>query len=293
MRRLPIILLSLLLTACSSIQITEVQSSPLPPAAMLPAAESDDIRYEVELEVLENASQTADGVPLVSYCYNLPAMRVVRTDGAEVREAGTEQEGRALEVAAAFNREFAAWTEQTDFEELTWEAQADLDWRRTENVPWSSGYVLELDCQVYQTEKLVSVTGTHYNYLDGAAHPNQWYISWNFDLEAGEFFAPDFLAEGSELQTAVTEEIIRQANQPAEDGTIPAENYWEDYREIAANWSTAAVSFDQEGMVITFSPYELAAYGFGPQTFRIPYGALQPYLSDHGRELLGLTGNAP
>ena len=73
------------------------------------------------------------------------------------------------------------------------------------------------------------------------------------------------------------------------DGTIPAENYWEDYAEIAANWNTTAVAFDGEDMVVTFSPYELAAFGFGPQAFRISYGYLEPYLSDHGRELLGLS----
>ena len=291
MRKLPILLLPLLLAACSAPPVTEVQNSPLPPTAMLEStAGEEELHYAVDLETWERSSQAEDGTPLVSCAYTLPAMRVVRADGTAVETAGTEAERQALAAAESFNREFSAWTAEEDLEELTREAQADLDWRRTEEVPWSTGYVLELTCEVYQTEKLVSVTGTHYNYLDGAAHPNMWYISWNFDLEDGTFISPDFLAEGTELQTAVTEEIIRQANLPGEDGLIPAENYWEDYREIAANWSTAAVSFDESGMRVTFSPYELSAYGFGEQTFRIPYGFLRPYLSGHGLELLGLEG---
>lgn len=291
MPKLLILLLSLLLTACASAPVVSVQSSTLPPASMLPVTEEagDGLRYTVELETWEQSSQTEDGTPLVSCVYNLPAMHVVRADGSEVSEAGTEQEIRALEVAEAFNQEFTAWTGETDFEELTQEARADLEWRQTEQVEWTTGYVLELDCTVYQTEKLISVTGIHYNHLDGAAHPNMWYISWNYDLEAGEFFTPDFLGEDTELHTAVTEEIVRQANAPVEDGIIPAENYWEDYAEIAANWNTTAVAFDGEDMVVTFSPYELAAFGFGPQAFRISYGYLEPYLSDHGRELLGLS----
>ena len=288
MRRLPLLALSaLMLTACSAPPVLEIQSAPLPPAAMVePAAEP--VRYTVELETWEQSSQAEDGTPLVTCTYTLPVLTAVRADGTAADGAG-DGERQALAVAEAFNREFTAWRSGEDFDELTREAQADLDWRRTEDVPWTTGYVLDLDCQIYQTDELISVAGTHYNFLDGAAHPNIWRMSWNFDLEDGAFFAPDFLAESSELQTAVTEEIIRQANEPLEDGTVPAEFYWEDYRDIAANWSTAAVTFDGAGMTVIFSPYELAAYGFGEQIFHISYDFLRPYLSDHGRELLGLA----
>ena len=289
MRRLLLpALLALTLTACSVPSVAQIQNAPLPPTAMLESAE-EPIQYTVELQTWEQSSQAEDGTPLVSCTYTLPVLAASRGDGTAVDEAQTEQEERALAVTEAFNREFQAWTTGETFDELTQEAQADLDWRRTEDVPWTTGYVLDLECQVYQTEELISVSGTHYNFLDGAAHPNIWRMSWNFDLTDGAFFAPDFLAEGSELQTAVTEEIIRQANEPLEDGTVPAEFYWEDYRDIAANWSTAAVSFDAAGMTVIFSPYELAAYGFGEQTFRVSYDFLRPHLSDHGLELLGLT----
>ena len=289
MRRLLLpALLALTLTACSVPSVAQIQNAPLPPTAMLESAE-EPIQYTVELQTWEQSSQAEDGTPLVSCTYTLPVLAASRGDGTAVDEAQTEQEERALAVTEAFNREFQAWTTGETFDELTQEAQADLDWRRTEDVPWTTGYVLDLECQVYQTEELISVSGTHYNFLGGAAHPNIWRMSWNFDLRDGTFFAPDFLAEGSELQTAVTEEIIRQANEPLEDGTVPAEFYWEDYRDIAANWSTAAVSFDAAGMTVIFSPYELAAYGFGEQTFRVSYDFLRPYLSDHGLELLGLT----
>ena len=289
MRRLLLpALLALTLTACSVPSVTQIQNAPLPPTAMLESAE-EPIQYTVELQTWEQSSRAEDGTPLVSCTYTLPVLAASRGDGTAVDEAQTEQEERALAVTEAFNREFQAWTTGETFDELTQEAQADLDWRRTEDVPWTTGYVLDLECQVYQTEELISVSGTHYNFLDGAAHPNIWRMSWNFDLTDGAFFAPDFLAEGSELQTAVTEEIIRQANEPLEDGTVPAGFCWEDYRDIAANWSTAAVSFDAAGMTVIFSPYELAAYGFGEQTFRVSYDFLRPYLSDHGLELLGLA----
>ena len=289
MPKLLILLLSLLLTACSSAPVTSVQSSPLPPVSMLPTSKEPAVRYTVEMETWEDASQTEGGTPLVSYSYTLPVLQAERADGTKVETPETEAEEQALAVAAAFNIQFDTWAAAEDFEELTQEAQADLEWRRGEEMEWTQGYVLELDCEVYQTEDLISVSGTYYSYIDGTAHPNMLQMSWNFDLDNGEFFAPDFLAEDTQMQTAVTEEIIRQANSPLADGTIPAEGYWEDYPSIAANWNTTAVTFNQDGMVISFSPYELAAYGLGTQTFRVSYEFLRPYLSDHGLKLLGLT----
>ena len=48
------------------------------------------------------------------------------------------------------------------------------------------------------------------------------------------------------------------------------------------------MSFDEEGMEVIFSPYELAPYAAGPQSFRLSYDWLEPHLSAHGRVLLGL-----
>ena len=96
------------------------------------------------------------------------------------------------------------------------------------------------------------------------------------------------MADNTELQEAVSGEIIRQAKEPLEDGTVPAEWYWEDYEAIIANWASYTVNFDEEGMVVIFSPYELAPYAAGLQTFRLSYNWLEPHLSAHGRALLGL-----
>lgn len=286
MTELLVLLLSLALTACSAGPVTSVQTAPPPTSMLTPAEEA--VSYTVEMTTWEDASQARDGSPLVSYRYVLPELRALRGDGTRIETAQTALEREALTVTEAFNAKFASWAAAEDFEGLTQEAEGDLEWRQTNGMEWNTGYVLDLDCSVYQTERMISVSGVYYSHMDGAAHPNTWLLSWNFDLESGTYFEPDLLAENTELQSAVTEEIIRQANEPLEDGTVPAESYWEDYREIAANWSTAAVSFDSDGMVVAYSPYELAPYVFGEQTFRLSYDFLKPYLSAHGQELLGL-----
>ena len=84
---------------------------------------------------------------------------------------------------------------------------------------------------------------------------------------------------------------LGQAHVPMEDGTIPAEWYWEDYETIAADWACYAVTFDEAGMTVTFSPYEIAAYAFGPQVFTMSYEFLEPYLSEHAREVMGFMKN--
>lgn len=279
------LMMSLVLTACSAAPADSVYTAP-PPAAVVEAA-PEVLRYEVEMETWEDSAQAEDGTPLASYCFVLPAMRVTRSSGAEVEEAQTPEEERALTVAGAFNQRFSEWAKAREFGGLVQEAQATLDWQRQEGLPWGGGYNLELTCEVYQTDSLISVLGTYWSDT-GGAHPNIWQLSWNFDLIQGAFFDPEFLAEGTDLGEAVTAEIIRQANEPREDGEIPAEGYWEDYQAIAANWGSYAVFFDGAGMNVTFSPYELASYAAGPQSFQFSYGWLSPHLGEHGRQLLGL-----
>ena len=163
MPTLLVLMMSILLTACSSAAaVKNVQNSPLPPTAMLESTAEEAICYTAELETWEDASFAEDGTPLVSYSYTLPTLRAAREDGTVIEHAETPAEEQALAMAAAFNDRFSTWVTAEDFEGLTQEAQADLDWRRAEQMEWTSGYVLELDCSVYQTEHLISVFGVYY-----------------------------------------------------------------------------------------------------------------------------------
>lgn len=284
------LMLSLVLAACTAAPLINVHNAP-PPAAE-PERTGEEIVCVIELGTWEDSAAAADGTLLAAYSFVLPVMQVTRADGTAVQTAQTPAEEQALASAEVFNRRFGEWAAAREFEDLVREAQAALDYQREEGLPWAGGYELELTCSVYQTENLISVSGTYYSNT-GGAHPNTWQLSWNFDWKQGDFFEPEFLAEGTDLGEAVTAEIIRQANEPLEDGRVPAEGYWEDYEAIAANWGSYAVSFDEAGMNVTFSPYELAAYAAGPQNFRFSYEWLSPHLSSHGQKLLGLESLEP
>ena len=292
MRRWSALLLALcLLTGCTAapaVDLGVVQGTP-PPAAAPPAEES--CYYTVDTVTWEDSAQDSDGTVLAKYRFCLPELTARRADGTAIQEAETEVESAALAAADVFNSQFAAWTGGEEFRELTEMARWERAWREEEQLEWVSEFFTELDCHVYQTERMVSVAGTYYSYT-GGAHPNTVLMAWNFDLESGEFFTPELLAEESgTFSLMVQEEIVRKIHAAAKDEGMAAEEmFWNNYEEIVAGWSSYAVSFDETGMTVAFSPYELAAYAAGPQIFQLSYEWISPYLSVHGREILGLTG---
>lgn len=105
-------------------------------------------------------------------------------------------------------------------------------------------------------------------------------MAWNFDLETGEFFAPEQLAEdGGAFSQAVQAEIVRQIHERAEENGMAAEEmFWSDYEEIAAGWSGYAVSFDEAGMTAGFSPTSWQPTPPGPRPSSCPMTFCPPIL---------------
>lgn len=283
----------LLLTACGAApqKVPVETESVIPPVLEQPELPQKEevLRFEVKRETYEDSAEAEDGTLLATYRFDLPFLQVLREDGSAVEAAETPEEENARTVAGAFNEHFAKWAAAEEFEGLVLSAKEHLGYVREEGAEWFGGYALELVTSVYQTEHLASVAGSYYSYT-GGAHPNTWQLGWNFDLETGTFFVPeDLAADGAAFQEAIHQELICQADAvAAEYDTAPEQFFWEDYREILANWSSYAVFFDAEGMTVVFSPYELACYAAGTQVFFVTYDWLRPHLSEHGCTVLGL-----
>lgn len=266
------------LTGCAGETLVNVKSAPpRPPAA---------VTLSVEVETYEDTVRDRDGAVLAECAYELPVMRAVLEDGAPLEEAASPEQERALAAAEAFNARFVQWRENP--RNLAETAKEDRNLRNEQSLAFYP-YDDHLNCTVYQTERLVSVSGI-YSTWTGGAHPNTILVSWNFDLEAGEFFEPEILDEGGALQAYVQGELCVKAQQTVQEmgGVEPDGWYWTNYEDTLAEWSSYAVSFDEEGMTVGFSPYELANYAAGPQIFRLSYDDLSPHLGEHGRTLLGL-----
>jgi hypothetical protein len=287
MKKTLILLLALLLTGCGTAAVTMVSGSPPPQTAAAGAVSAESLQYAVETSLLSDEARAEDGTLLASYSFELPHLTVLHADGTPVTAAETAAEHHALAVSDAFNQKFGKWAAAEEFPDFSRSAAEDLALSRELGTLWRP-YTLELDCSVYQTDCLISVSGSYLSDT-GGAHPNTWQLGWNFDLETGRFFDPDLLAGSMDLQASISEELLRQAQLPQEDGTIPAAQYWVDYEAILSNWSSYTVIFDEAGMAVIFSPYELAPYGAGPQVFRLSYEWLAPHLGDHGRSVLGIS----
>ena len=290
MTKLLVLLMALLLTGCASISGTDVKSDPPPEIPVVPDQTAPaPVHFTVETSVWEDAASAEDGTPLAEYTFTLPVLSVCREDGTVVENAETETEREALETAAVFNEKFGKWAAAEEFDEIVEGAAEHLDQCREWEIDWIGPYTLDLDCTVYQTEQMVSVSGVYYSFT-GGAHPNTYLLGWNFDLDTGEFFDAKALSDGTALQDHVTEELIRQACCRAwEEDLLPEEMFWTDYESIIADWSSYAVAFDEEGMTVAFSPYELAAYAAGAQEFTISYEELEPHLNQRGQLVLGLA----
>lgn len=259
---------------------------PLEEDALVSEAAPNTLTFQIDVAVYEDTALYDDGTELAVCSFEYPVMTACWKDGTPLETAQTSEEEQALAAAETFNKQFGPDTVEGEFQEMTAMARQDLAFRRESGMEWTSPYTMELDCEIYQTKQMVSVSADYYSYT-GGAHPNTVLMAWNFDLTTGQFFTPEVLAtDGQVFSEAVKEMILDQISATKEDAL--AAGFWENYQEIVAGWSSYAVSFHEDGMTVGFSPYELAAYVAGSQVFRLSYEQLMPYLGSHGMELLGL-----
>lgn len=253
---------------------------------LIPLAPAEEIVYEVVTAPYEQTVTAADGTELMRVSFQLPHLQAL-ADGVLIETPETAVQQEAMERVERFNGSFDQWRDSEGTAQSIASAKAHYE----ADPEWFGelSYAEELTHTVYRTDALISVSGLYYSF-SGGAHPNTWLLGWNFDLETGAFFTPEVLAEGTDLMEAVTEELLRQAQTPDDTGWVPAEGYWEGYEELLANWPSCAVTFDETGMRVEFSAYELAPYAAGAQSFHVPYALLREHLSEAGRALLGLDG---
>jgi len=130
---------------------------------------------------------------------------------------------------------------------------------------------------VSQRDSVWSFKFDGYVYYDGAAHPISYSITVNYDLLQGRELSFDdlFLSSTNYLQfisdyckaELATRDIAFETFQIGAD-PLP-ENY--------QRWNLS-----DDGLLITFDVYQVAAYAAGPQTVLIPYADLRPVSNLNG-----------
>lgn len=265
------------LVGCANETLTNVKNAP-------PDLGGSAVTWVVEMKTYADTVSNENGQDIADFSYTVPALYAVLPDGSRLEEARTAAEARYLEIAAAFNEPFSAWTDESENHDEFIQTAEEL-WAYTEQ---AAPFVDELTCTVYQTGHLISVSGVYYSYT-GGVHPNTILLGWNYDLETGTFFDPQLLEQGSGLGAAVYAELLRQSRETAAQSDMKPEDYfWSNYDSILKDWSSYAVFFDETGMTVAFSPYELACYAAGAQVFHISYDWLSPRIGPEARAFLGI-----
>jgi hypothetical protein len=124
---------------------------------------------------------------------------------------------------------------------------------------------------------LISVKFTIRVYIAGAAHPGTHSRTVTYDLEVGKdlTFGELFLPNSDYLDPIAAYCAGELEKRPIDFDSFSsgAEAMPENY----ANWNVS-----QDGLVITFDEYQVAAYAAGPQVVLVPYSELASVLSPNG-----------
>ncbi len=126
----------------------------------------------------------------------------------------------------------------------------------------------------------ISVLMHYYSYVEGAAHPNTHTSGLTYDLKNNRMLTlADLFAPESDwvkpLYDLVRADLIRQLMALSPDLTEEAAAQmltafgFEPKAEIFGTWNTGP-----DELILTFDPYAVAPYVFGPLTVRIPYGRI-------------------
>lgn len=278
----------LLLTACAGgIPPAEnggaADAAPAVPSVSAPqeeAMEKEPAVPEYSFEFILQAEEftASDGGEVYSsYSYSLPRMAVSNPDDLSDRDYEVAQRN-----VTAFNAEMervmtaavAAGESLADDIRYIMEEQEIL---------WSGAD--ELESTVTRTGEIITVRTDCY-YYGGGAHPTSYSLSYTFDLSVGQFIDPAQIADDPEFfRQRAAEMLVEQAENMGEDYTS---GYWDDYASIISRWNDTAVFFDENGMTVYFSVYELGPYAMGPVELFLDYEALAEALGSGGLRHLGV-----
>jgi hypothetical protein len=134
----------------------------------------------------------------------------------------------------------------------------------------------ELDIEyevVLATSKLISIKFVASPYLAGAAHPNHYSMVINYDLAAGkQLKLADLFKPNSRYLSIISSYCIAQLKKRLDEFS---DYDWINKGAGAKVENYASWNITKTGILITFDPYQVAAYAAGSQTVVVPYDLLK------------------
>lgn len=137
---------------------------------------------------------------------------------------------------------------------------------------------LEIDYKLYPTANVISIRFSIYTNFYGAAHPLTSYESLNFDIKAGKVLSLEDISESKHFLTFLSKYSKRELTKKLSQGESPTEPYPQGVEPLAKNFEIWNLT--STGLLVTFPPYQVAAYAFGPQEVLIPYSQIKNYVRE-------------
>jgi peptidoglycan-N-acetylglucosamine deacetylase len=173
-----------------------------------------------------------------------------------------------------FNQEINTLV-QAQIDDINKNAADVEDWR-AKNMPQFFSQLIMKYATALADENFAAVRLEVSPYVAGAAHPNFFYLTVNYDLKRGKLLQlADLFKPGSNYLTIIADycktDLKKQGlEMDFSDGLSPT-------RENFQNWNLT-----KDGLQILFDPYQVASWAQGPQKVVIPFDQLQDILLPSG-----------
>ena len=277
------------LTACSagpmvSLADDNLQSPASPAEDSEKKADALPQEWSIRLEQVDKENYAEDDRLLAKGSYQV--FQLEPEDGGDTLSATTQ-------TADSINRYFEQWRRsQLQFlADVTEMARTSYAGANGADPRWEqTGYVYSdtVTTDYWVGPRLLCVS-MYYSSYSGGAHPNSWRLAVSFDLNNGQDLQmADLTDDVDGMRAAVAENLLYQVKKSdvwAQDGE---EGFFEDYQDTIQTWMDQCLIFVDSGVTVAFSPYTIAPYAAGEQSFQVPYSLLKPYFNERALRLLGL-----
>lgn len=183
---------------------------------------------------------------------------------------------------------FADKKTENDFNRYVKEfVTAQVDTFKYEMISWenpgldaSSAYELA-DTIYYNTNDVISIRLDGYTYFVGAAHPNTFFYSINYDLKNNKPIKLSSLFEGNYMKV-ISDYCIKDLTKQIQEYEQNPDMRWIKEGAGPKKENYAVFNFTNKEFIVTFPAYQVASYAEGPKEVAIPLSILDDVIDKKG-----------
>lgn len=166
------------------------------------------------------------------------------------------QDENLNDAIESFNKEFILFKREFDDTNQIWEALVDSE-------------------VLYQSPEIITVSVS--TYIDtGGAHGNTHVIFLNFNPETGESITKEDIIKDEAAFTELAIKHFKSALDMKKHDLEIVDSFYGKNFELPET-----IGFSEEGVVILYNTYEIAAYSFGITEYTIPFEEVSNHLNMH------------